>query len=372
VNALREAVAGRRVVLGHDWLTGMRGGERVLQVLAEAFPDAPIATLLGDPASVSPALRAHPWIVSQLQRVPGACRHYRCLLPLMPLAASRLRLPPADLLLTTSHCVAKGFRPPPGAVHVCYCFTPMRYAWVCPDDYLGRGLRRLCAAPLLAALRRWDRRSSRRVDRFVAISRAVAGRIERFYGRDCEVVHPPVDTDFFTPGPSGPSSPGTFDLLVSALVPYKRVDLAVRACTRAGRVLKVVGTGTEAARLRGLAGPTVEFLGWQTDAQIRDLYRACRLLVFPGEEDFGIVPLEAMACGKPVVAYARGGALETVRDGETGVLFARPDEESLLDALERAGRAAWDSASIRRHAETFGRARFEAGLAAALRRALGG
>ncbi|MGI6496531.1 MAG: glycosyltransferase [Kiritimatiellia bacterium] len=370
-NPLSEAAAGRRVVLGHDWLTGMRGGEKVLQHFAAAFPDAPIATLLANPDAIDDDLRSHPLACSFLQRIPGITRHYRSFLPLMPSAARRLRIPPADLLLTTSHCVAKSFRAPPGARHLCYCFTPMRYAWLFQEEYLGRGLRRLLAYPLLARLRRWDRRTSDGVDRFVAISRAVARRIENFYGRECDMVHPPVDTRFYTPHPDpAATGSGGFDLVVSALVPYKRVDLAVRAYSAAKWPLKVVGAGTGLDRLRAMAGPTVEFLGWRSNDEIRDLYRACRLLVFPGEEDFGIVPLEAMACGRPVVAYGRGGALETVSDGVSGLFFLDSSEDSLLDAVSRAAASTWEPAAIRAHAETFGPERFLSEIAAIVRRTL--
>lgn len=362
--------SGLDVALAHDWLTGMRGGERVLEVLAEAFPGAPILTLIHKAAAVSPALNRHPIRTSWLQRVPGVAATYRWFLPAFPLAAAGLRCPPARLLISTSHCVAKGFRPPPGARHLCYCFTPMRYAWLFFEEYFGRGTaRRLALKPLLAALRAWDLRANARVDRFVAISRHVRDRIARFYGREADVVYPPVDTARWTPGPQ---RPGDYDLIVSALVPYKRVDLAVRTYTKAGRRLRVVGTGGEAARLRTLAGPCVEFLGHQPDAAVLDLYRGCRALVFPGEEDFGVVPLEAQACGRPVIAFGRGGALETVADGTSGVFFARQDESDLLEALERSHAVDWDAGAIRAHAEQFGEARFVAGLAASISRCLEG
>ena len=378
LSILADSAAGRRVVLGHDWLTGMRGGEKVLRYFAEAFPDAPIATLLADKSAIDASITSHPLKCSFLQRIPGIARRYRSFLPLMPLAARTLRLPPADLLLTTSHCVAKGFRKPRGARHVCYCFTPMRYAWLFREEYLGHGMKSALARPLLAWLRDWDRRASDGVDRFIAISHCVADRIRDFYGRDCDMVYPPVDTGFYTPAPGAkngapPDSDregAGFDLIVSALVPYKRIDLAVRANTRAGLQLKVVGTGTGAAELKSLAGPTVEFLGWRSDEEIRSLYRSCRMLLFPGEEDFGIVPLEAMACGRPVVAYSRGGALDTVKEGVSGLFFAEQTEDCLLDAVSRAASAEWDPAAIRAHAEEFGPDRFLSGIAASIRSTL--
>jgi glycosyltransferase involved in cell wall biosynthesis len=339
-----------RVVLSHDWLTGMRGGERVLEVLCEGFPRAPIYTLIHRRGAVSPVIESHPITPSPLQFVPGIFGLYRYLLPLFPAATSALRVPEADLLISTSHCMAKGVNPR-GAKHLCYCFTPMRYAWTFYDEYFGANrLKRAVVAPLLSAMRKWDRRNSERVDLFVTLSRHVQERIRKFYGRESEVVYPPVNTDFFTPGDSRSRD---FDLIVSALVPYKRVDLAVRAYNRLGFPLRIVGTGTGFEALRAQAKPNVEFLGWQSDEAIRGLYRTCRCLVFPGEEDFGIVPVEAQACGCPVVAFARGGATESVADGVSGVFFGEQTEESLIEAVAKCDQFKWDAAAIRRNAERF-------------------
>ncbi len=354
MNALRQAGAGKKIVLGHDWLTGMRGGERILEQFCLAFPEAPLVTLLANPMAVNDTIRNRTLHCSFLQRLPGVTRYYRHLLPLMPLAAETLRVPRGDLLLTASHCVAKSFRTPGDMRHLCCCFTPMRYAWLFQREYLGP-VKSLLAAPLLAALRRWDARTSRRVDRYIAISRHVQQRIQRFYGRESDVVYPPVDTHRYTPA-SAPR--GDYDLVVSALTPYKRIDLAVRAYRTANRSLKIVGIGSEMARLRELAGPRTEFLGWRDDRQVLDLYRHCRLLIFPGEEDFGIVPLEAMACGRPVVALARGGALETVTEGISGTFFNASTPESLRAAVTRAADTRWDPAAIRAQAERFGVSRF--------------
>ncbi len=360
-----------RVALAHDWLTGMRGGERVLEWLCRGFPRAPVHTLIHCPASVSATINAHPVHTSWLQNVPGIRRHYRYWLPLLPSAAAGLRPEGVELLLSTSHCVAKGIRPPPGARHLCYCFTPMRYAWTFYEEYFGRNpLKRLLLRPLLARLRAWDLAANRRVDRFVTLSLHVRDRIRRFYGREADVVHPPVDTSFFTPAAGGGTE--AFDLIVSALVPYKRVDLAVRAYTRAGRRLKVVGVGSGRRRLERLAGPSVEFLGWRCDEDVRALYRACRCLVFPGEEDFGLVPLEAQACGRPVVAFARGGVTETVVDGETGLFFGEQTEEALADAVERCAARRWDAGAIRRHAGRYGPQAFLDGLNESVQQCLRG
>lgn len=369
-NPLAGALAGRRVALGHDWLTGMRGGERVLSLFCQSFPDAPLATLLADPSLVDGHIRSRRIVTSFMQRIPGVVRNYRRMLPIMGLAARTTRIPDCDVFLTTNSCVAHAFEPPPAATMICYCFTPMRYAWLFPREYLGPAKAAL-AAPYLAYLRRWDKAHTARVDRFIAISRHVQKRISDFYGRDSDVVYPPVDTARCTPAPdTAQGSHGGYDLVVSALVPYKRIDLAVAAYTRTGHPLKVVGVGSDERRLRASAGPNVEFLGWRSDDDILALYRGCRMLVFPGEEDYGIVPLEAMACGKPVVAFGRGGATETVLDGETGVFFHEQTPEALAEAAERAASIIWDPAAIRRRAELFGTGPFLASMADAVRRIL--
>ncbi len=358
-----------KTLLVHDWLTGMRGGERVLEWLCRGFPHAPIYTLIHNRPAVSDTINAHPILSSPLQRIPGIERHYRNWLPLFPAAIEWFRPPPADLVLSTSHCVAKGFRPPPGARHVCYCFTPMRYAWTFHDEYLGRrGWKRRLAAPVLARLRAWDRAASARVDRFVTLSQHVRERIRRFYGRDAEVVYPPVETDFFTPGPAPDA--GAYDLIVSALVPYKRVPLAVRAYGELGFPLRIAGDGTERRRWERDAPPNVRFLGRRSDEEIRALYRGCRFLIFPGEEDFGIVPVEAMACGRPVVAFGQGGVRESVIAGRTGEFFDAPDAAALAAAVRRAAARAWNSGEIRARAMEFAPQRFLEGLDRAIRAGL--
>ena len=358
-----------KVALSHDWLTGMRGGEKCLDLLCQGFPGAPVHALIHKRAAVSDTINAHPIRTSFLQHVPGIFSTYRYFLPVFPLAERLFPPVSADLVISTSHCVAKALRTTPGTRHLCYCFTPMRYAWTFHDEYLGAGsLKQTLARPVLGALREWDRKVAQRVDRFVAISQHVRKRIEKFYGREADVVYPPVDVDFYTP--AAPATDRSFDLIVSALVPYKRVDLAVRAYARLGFPLKVVGTGTETDALRKLAGPHTEFLGWQSNQDIRDLYRACRLLVFPGEEDFGIVPLEAQACGRPVVAYGRGGALETIVDGRTGVFFDEQSEASLLAALEQAAGRKWNEADIRMNAERFSPQAYVDGLDKSMRACL--
>ena len=346
--------------LAHDWLTGMRGGERVLELLCRRFPKAPIYTLIHDPNAVSATINSHQIHTSWLQRMPGIMRHYRHFLPLFSGAAAfaQARRP------FHQHQPLRGKRlSPSGSRHLC-CATPMRYAWVCPKDYFGRSP--CCAADktLLAALRHWDAANSR-VDKFVAISRHVQQRIRDYYGRDADVVYPPVNTEYWTPDPAADQRPrpgrelGEYYLVLSALVPYKRIDIAVKACAKSGKPLRVVGSGTEYENLRKAAGPNIQFLGRLPDDEIRNLYRNCRALLFPGEEDFGLVPLEVQACGRPVMALGRGGALETVRKDVTGLFFATPDPDALNEAVARFESATWDPAAICSHAEAFNIPAFE-------------
>jgi glycosyltransferase involved in cell wall biosynthesis len=360
-----EAVQGRRIVLVHDWLTGMRGGEKCLEVLCRHWPEAPLLTLLHRRGSVSSLIENRPMHTSFLQAFPQVHRYYRYLLPLMPLAA-RWAVPACDLVVSFSHCVAKAVTPPPGVPHICYCFTPMRYAWHMRSAYFAADRSRTwkgrLVQPLLAALRRWDRATADRVTHFVAISRTVQQRIAECYGRDSTVIYPPVDTDFYTPAAVPRED---YFLIVSAFAPYKRLDLALAACNRLGRRLTIIGQGQEERRLRALAGPTVQFLGWQPDEVIRDHFRRCRALLFPGEEDFGIVPLEAHACGTPVIAFGRGGATETIvppgSDHEpTGCFFEEQTPECLIAAMERfeTSRGQFDPRVVRRQSLRFNVRRF--------------
>jgi glycosyltransferase involved in cell wall biosynthesis len=353
-----------KVALVHDWLTGMRGGERCLEVFCELFPDADLYTLLHVPGAVSPVIEARRIVTSFIQRLPGAARGYRRYLALFPAAIARFDLRGYDLVLSSSHAVAKSARAPAGALHVCYCFTPMRYVWDLYGEYFGARagvLTRAAMPAVAAALRRWDRRTSARVDRFVAISRFIADRIRRAYGRDADVIYPPVDTARFRIEETA----GDYYLVVSALAPYKRIDLAIEAANRLGRRLLVVGTGPEERRLRALAGPTVEFLGWRDDEIVADLYARCRALLFPALEDFGIAPLEANASGRPVIAFGRGGALETLiapggAEPPTGLFFDVHTAEALVEAIRRfeADPGRFEPKALRRRAEAFDRAVF--------------
>ena len=374
-----------RVAIVHDWLTGMRGGERCLEVFCEIFPDATLFTLVHLPGSVSPTIDRMRIRTSFLQRLGPFRKGFRALLPLFPLAVEGFDLRGYDLVISSSHCVAKGALAAPGARHVAYIYTPMRYVWDQAGAYadgLGWGpVRRAAAAPVAGYLRLWDAASSLRVDEFIGISRHVARRIRRCYGRDAAVIYPPVDVRRFQAG----EGEGDYYLVVSALVPYKRVDLAVRACTRLRRPLKVVGVGPQARRLRQLAGPGIEFLGQRSDEEVAALYAHCRALLFPGLEDFGIAPLEAQAAGRPVIAYGDGGACETVvplnprppaptgppqapraaEGGPTGVFFYDPTPDGLAGAIQlfEANRGAFDPKVLRDHALAFDRPIFKQAMA---------
>jgi glycosyltransferase involved in cell wall biosynthesis len=363
-----SAAAHPHVALVHDWLTGMRGGEKVLEVLCGLFPGADIFTLVHRRGSVSPAIERHPIRTSFVQHLPLATTRYPQYLPLFPFAIEQLNLDAYDLVISSSHCVAKSVVVPGRARHLSYCHSPMRYAWDQFDAYfgparVGRVPSRWLYRPLLARLARWDASTAGRVHRFLANSTHVAGRIRRYYNRESTVVHPPVDTVFFSPADAAPDP---HFLIVSALVPYKRVDLALAACARIGAPLRVVGDGPERARLEAQAGPQTTFLGWLTPEPLRDEYRRAAAVILPGEEDFGIVPVEAQACGRPVVALARGGALDTVIDGSTGVLFPEPTVDALAAALRTVQQSTFDTPALRAHAEQFSRQRYAARMQAVI------
>jgi glycosyltransferase involved in cell wall biosynthesis len=359
-----------KVALVHDWLTGTRGGEKVLRELARLFPGAPLHTLFHFPGSVPPEVEDRPVRTTWLQRVVSPGRDYRSLLPLYFLAAESWDLSEYDLVLSTSHCVAKAARRGPRGFHLCYCHTPVRYLHDQFDDYMrGRGTLAKAAARLVRGpLRARDVATVPRVDAFLANSQNVRGRISRIYGREARVVPAPVDSAFYTPAPLPAPRAGL--LVVSALAPYKRVDDAIMASSRLGLPLTVAGFGPEERRLRSLAGPHVRFAGSPSDAGLRELYRSAAAVLMPGEEDFGIVPLEAQACGTPVVALGKGGALETVVDGVTGVLFAEPGPAHLAAAVERALATRFDAPALVANAARFSEAAFRAGFLAAARAAL--
>ena len=349
-----------KVALVHDWLTGLRGGERVLEQLCLLYPDAHIYTLVHTPGSCGPIIEQRRIVTSFLDRLPR--RAYRHYLPLFPAAIESLDLRGCDLVISTSHAVAKGCRPMPGAAHVAYVHTPMRYVWDQFDAYFGPRragpLTRFAAHLVAPYLRRWDVRSTARVRGIIANSRFVAARIRRVWEREVDaVVYPPVDTSRFVPSADGPAPEG-YALIVSALVPYKRIELAVSAFSRLKKPLWIAGDGPELQRLRGAAGPSVRFLGAVPGDALPGLYARAKYFVLPGEEDFGIAPVEAQAAGRPVLALARGGALETVIDGETGVFFPEPTVQALLDGISRIEQLQTDPMRLRRHAAQFDVARF--------------
>ena len=346
-----------RVALVHDWLNGMRGGEKVLDALCERYPDADIFTLFYVPGSVSETIARHRITTSSLQKLPFARRHYRRYLPLYPTAIEQFDLDRYNLVISVSACAAKSVIVPGRARHICYCNAPMRYAWDQFDAYfgperVGAFASRWVYRPILRRLARWDVATASRVGRFVANSRNIAGRIRRYYNREATIVYPPVDTIFYHPDTT---PPGQHFLIVSALVPYKRIDVAIEACRRVGATLRIAGDGPDRDRLEQLADGHVEFVGHLSDEQIRDEYRRALAILLPGEEDFGIVPVEAQACGRPVVAFARGGALETITAGETGIFFDDLTPASMAAALDAVAATQFDPARLRANAQRFSR-----------------
>ncbi len=359
-----------KVALVHDWLTGTRGGERALREMALLFPDATLFTLFRFPGSVPAEIERLEIRTTFLQRLVSERRDYRRLLPLFFPAAESWDLSGFDLVLSSSHCVAKNARKGPGALHVCYCHTPVRYLHDQFEEYFrgrGAGIRGLARAVRLP-LAAWDRAAARRVDAFLANSKNVRDRIRRLYGRDATVVFPPADTGFFTPGT--PDTPRSGFLVVSALAPYKRLDDAIAVANHRGLPLTIAGYGPERERLRRLAGETVRFAGTPTDEELRDLYRSAEAVLMPGEEDFGIVPVEAQACGTPVVALGRGGATETVSDGRTGVLYPEAGAAGLEAAIDRFRTLRFNPDVAVRNASRFCRDTFRGGLIRALQSVL--
>jgi glycosyltransferase involved in cell wall biosynthesis len=345
----------------------MRGGEVTLEAILELVPDARLLTLVHVPGSVTPRIEAHRPRPSFVQHLPLARTRYRQYLPLFPAAVEQFDLDDVELVISTSHCAAKAVVPTGRARHLCYCFTPMRYAWDQFDAYFGPArvgaLRSRLYGLALRRLARWDAATADRVDRYVAISRYVAGRIDRYYNRTADVIEPPVDTSFYSPDGS---PPGDYFIIVSALVPYKRVDLAIDACRLAGVPLRVVGGGPEAGSLRRRAGPDVEFIEHCSRGELRGLYRGARAFLLTGEEDFGIAPVEAQACGRPVIALARGGARETVEHGVTGLLVSESTAEAFAAAIHSLADLEFDAAQLRRSASRFARPLFQERMRAAI------
>lgn len=348
-----------RVAIVHDYLNQYGGAERVLEILHELFPDAPVYTSMYAPEQLPSFYRSWNIRTTWLQHLPGIHRRHQLYLPLYPLAFSQLRLNQADLVISSSSAFAKAVRVPAGTLHICYCHSPMRFAWNFPEyaarEELPPLLQRLLP-PFMAWLRRWDRRTAQRIDAIAVNSRAVADRVRRFWGRDSTVIHPPVAVDRAHIVP--PQEVGEYFLVVSRLVHYKRLDLVIEAANALRLPLKIVGDGRARPALERLAGPTVQFLGSVSDDEKFALYARCRAAIFPAEDDFGIAQVEVQAAGRPAIALARGGALETVIDGVTGLLFPEQTVESLLAALRRFDHLHFDPVTIRAHAERFRPERF--------------
>lgn len=355
-----------RVAVVHDWLTGMRGGEAVLEAILDALPDAELFTLFHFPGSVSPKIEARTIHTSDLQKVARKAGDYRRLLPLYPRAARQWDFSGFDLIVSSSHCVAKGIDAR-GIPHLCYCHTPMRYVWDRFDDYFPRSrpLQRAAMMSLAPFLRRWDVDTAREVTHFVANSGFVRDRIRRYYKRDAEVIHPFVN-DAFLNAPLRDAR-DDYHLVVSALVPYKNIDLAIDAFAGTSKRLKIIGGGPLLDTLRKRSGPNVELLGAVSTTEIIERLSAARSLILPGVEDFGITPLEAMALGTPVVALGEGGVLDSVVNGVTGIYFSSPEVSSLRQALDTVESRTWDREALRAHAGQFSRAVFDVKFRAALR-----
>jgi glycosyltransferase involved in cell wall biosynthesis len=353
-----------KVAIVHYWLVGMRGGEKVIESLCRMFPEADIFTHVYDPAAISSIIRAHKVTTSFISRLPLASRKYKSYLPFMPLALEQIDLRGYDIIISSESGPAKGIIPPPAALHICYCHSPMRYVWNMFHDYRERSgwVTRLAMPFLLHYIRNWDALSAMRVHSFAANSRTVARRLQTYYRREATVIYPPVNVDDFAPAPQ--QEIGDYWLMVGELVPYKRPELAVETFNRSGKKLVVIGGGEMLSALRALAGPNVSILGPQPFPVLKDHYRSCQALVFPGEEDFGIVPVEAMASGRPVIAYKRGGATESVVDGLTGVFFEKQTVEDILDAVERCEALRIDPQAIVAHAKNFSVDRFESQMKA--------
>jgi glycosyltransferase involved in cell wall biosynthesis len=342
-----------QIAIVHDYFTQMGGAERVAEELARMLPNASLHTTVALPDLIPPGLAGRQIETSWMQHLPLMKQCYRLYFFLYPLAVRSLDLSGCDLVISSSSGYAKAARTNSHATHVCYCHTPMRWAWS-SDSYSTQEpaskAKRVAMAPVVRALRKWDESASRYPDHFVANSKTVADRIQRIYGRSAEVIHPPIDVNRFRPS----SEQDDYYLVLARLVSYKRIDLAIEACAALGRRLLIIGDGPDRARLMAKAGPTVEFLNHLSDAQVEHYASHCRALIFPGEEDFGMAPLELAAAGRPTIAYRAGGAVETILEDVTGVFFDRQQSSELAEAIERLEQKEWQPETLRSHAESFG------------------
>ncbi len=348
-----------KVALVHDYLNQMGGAERVVLAFHEIFPDAPLYTSIYDPERVDPAFRTMDIRTTFMQKFPLVTKHHQPYLPFYPFAMESLDLRGYDLVLSSSSAFGKGVITKPDTMHISYCHTPMRWCWNYDEyverEHLGRAARTVLPM-FIAGLRVWDQTSSMRVDHFIANSPVVAERIKKYYRRDAVVIPPPVDASRFLFDPTTPIE--DYFLILSRLIPYKRIDLAIEACNRLQLPLLIIGGGRDLERLRKLAGPTIRFLGRLPDEEVLYYYAHCRAFLFPGEEDFGITPLEAQASGRPVIAYGAGGALASVVDGVTGTFFHEQTVDSLAKTLASFDERTYDPQTIRNHALEFDMPRF--------------
>ncbi len=342
-----------KIALVHDYLNQAGGAERVVECLHEAFPQAPLFTSIYDRAGMPEVFRSMDIRTSFMQKLPGVMKHFKKYLPLYPFAFGSFDLSGFDVILSSSSAWGKGVAKRCGQTHICYCHSPMRFVWMY-EDYMekeeyGR-LVRLILPPILKWLKGWDIRTAASVDRFIANSKTTQKRIKLFYGKDSLVIHPPVDTSFFKPYNGEIED---YFLVVSRLNPYKHIDLAVEAFNELGLPLYVVGTGPDERRLKSMARPNIRLLGKLSDKEVVRLYSGCRAFILPGEEDFGLTPVEAQACGRPVIAYRAGGALESVVEGETGSFFDSQEKGSLVDAVRNFKAGSFNGKRIREHALRF-------------------
>jgi len=375
----KKSINNLKTAIVHDWLTSYGGAERVVEELTGLFPDAPIYTSIYS-RKLKDIFPEEKIRTSYMQKLPGVHKYYRKLLSLMPRAFEEFDFSDYDLVISSSSSCAKGILTPASAMHISYVHTPMRYAWDLYPEYLSHSgfATRAAMRRLMPGIRQWDALTALRVDYFLANSTEVAARIKKTYRRDSYVLHPPVNTDFFTPlettaeksantgGTESIKTPGNGDyyLILSRFVEYKRIDLAIKACRTLNKPLVVIGSGPQEKELRKIAGPMTEFTGRLSDREIRSYYRNAKAFLFPGFEDFGITPVESMACGTPVIAYGKGGALDTVVPGKTGIFFYRQNEKALAEAIEESETVKWDSGIIRKHAEQFSRKIFTEKLTA--------
>jgi len=358
-----DELGGLKVALIHDWLVSYGGAERVVEELAALFPDAPIFTSVYDEKSMGKIFPASRIRSSYMQRIPGSKKFYRKMLSLMPRAFEEFDLSQYNLVLSSSSSCAKGVLTSSSTLHISYVHSPMRYAWDLYPEYLARAgaLTRFAMRRQIPRIRQWDALSGQRADKLLANSCEVARRIKKVYGREATVLHPPVLTDFFTPK-TDPERSDDYYLVVSRLVPYKRIDLAIEACKHLGRKLIVIGDGPQERELKRLSGPTIRFTGRISDREIREYYRGCRAFLFPGFEDFGMTPVESQACGRPVVAYGKGGVLDSVIPGKTGIFFEQQTADSLMEGIKNLEEHDWSSKDIRSHALIFSRDSFHTKL----------